>query len=121
MTTFEKTAKPYTLMQKENEAKYGPKNQDVIAQLAAIGDHAAFVFCLGNVAKYATRYTSQSQKSGLPEDLEKIQDYLRRAHAHCFVALEADLLALSSLPPDQLKSDALALIQRSYKMLNGRF
>lgn len=78
----------------ENELKYGVKNKDVIAQLGAIKPIYAFVFCIGNILKYATRYNSQSEKAYNTADLDKINDYANRAFEFCETIQEPDVLLI---------------------------
>ena len=66
-------------MLSQDEKKYGLKRFDVISQLTNINSSFAFAFCLGNVWKYLTRYTSIADKSNNENDIEKCHNYIDRA------------------------------------------
>lgn len=63
---------------KENEAKYGPKQYDIISDAYRIGKREGDVYCGQNAKKYVTRYISNSNKAGNAVDLKKAIDYLTR-------------------------------------------
>ena len=63
----------------EDERKYGDETNDCIAKHNRISAVIALGFCIVSIDKRATRYTSQSVKSGLESDVMKMRKELRRA------------------------------------------
>lgn len=64
---------------KQNIAKYGNRNDDVIARSYREGVDIGNVWCLKNVEKYLRRFLSHSAKGNNLIDLLKAKDYLDRA------------------------------------------
>jgi len=62
----------------ENQAKYGQKENDVIAQAYNVSTLHGDAFCLFNIKKYLTRFKSDSDKGGNLQDIDKALDYLDR-------------------------------------------
>ena len=63
----------------EDILKYGDENNDCIAKHNRISPIIALGFCILSIDKRATRYVSDSVKSGLESDVMKMQKELRRA------------------------------------------
>jgi hypothetical protein len=66
-------------LRKKNIAKYGDKDDDVIARAYRDNFEHGNVWCLTNAMKYCRRFLSKSEKGNNLIDLIKAHDYLTRA------------------------------------------
>lgn len=61
-----------------NVAKYGEKNDDVIARAYREDKRIGDIWCAKNAEKYLRRFIGKSPKSNNFMDLLKVQDYVNR-------------------------------------------
>jgi hypothetical protein len=62
-----------------NAAKYGKRDDDVIARIYRESEVGGNYFCKGNIEKYITRFCKEgSPKAGNLTDLIKAKDFLNR-------------------------------------------